>query len=916
MPVMMMALLASLAGCDGGGRGGKDAAPLTPASSTPTLRSIEVTPSLATAAAGMTTQFTATGLYTDNSKQNLTAQVTWSSSVTAVATVSNTGLATTAGAGNTTLSAASGAVRGETTLMVTEATLLAIEVSPTAPSIAHGLSRQFTATGLYSDNSTQDLTTQVTWAASNPAVATMSNVAGSEGLATTAGVGSTTVSASNGEVSGETTLTVTDASLVSIEVSPAAPNVANGLTQQFTATGLYSDDSTQDLTAQVTWASSNPAVATVSDHGLATTGGAGGTTVSANSGAVTGQASLTVTGATLVSIEVSPTAPSIAKGLTQEFTATGLYSDNSTRDITTQVIWASSDPAVATVSNAASSEGLATAAGVGSTAVAATSGAVSGESTLTVTDATLVSIEVSPATPSIAHGLTQQFTATGLYSDDSTQDLTTEVTWGSSDAAVATVSNATDSEGLATTAGVGSTTVSAVSGGVSGETTLTVTDATLMSIEVSPAATSIAHGLTQQFTATGRYTDNSTQDLTTQVTWVSSDATVATVSNAAGSEGLATTAGVGSTTVSATSGEVSGETTLAVTDATLVSIEVSPATPSIAHGLTQQFTATGLYTDNSTQDVTAQVTWASSDPAVATVSNAADSEGLATAVGIGSTIVSAISGTVSAGTTLTVTDATLLGIEVSPATPSIANGLTQQFTATGRYSDNSTQDVTAQVIWTSSDATVATVSNAAGSEGLTTASGVGTTTVSAISGTVSGEATLTVTGATLVSLEVSPATPSIANGLTQQFTATGRYTDNSTQDLTSEVVWASSDPAVATLSSNGLATTVGAGSTTVSATSGALISETTLTVISGPTVAQQVAALLAAVNGVGTGTSLADQLTAVQGYLAVPDIVSACSAMDIFKSHVSAQSGKKIDPALAAELTADANEIMLAIPCP
>ena len=162
---------------------------------------------------------------------------------------------------------------------------------------------------------------------------------------------------------------------------------------------------------------------------------------------------------------------------------------------------------------------------------------------------------------------------------------------------------------------------------MTGEATLTVTDATLVSIEVSPAAPSIANGLTQEFTATGLYTDNSTQDLTTQVTWASSDGAVATVSNAAGSNGLATTASVGSTTVSASRGGVTGETTLTVTDATLVSIEVSPAAPSIANGLTQEFTATGLYTDNSTEDLTAQATWASSDGAVATVSNAPGSNG-------------------------------------------------------------------------------------------------------------------------------------------------------------------------------------------------------------------------------------------------------------------------------------------------
>ena len=142
---------------------------------------------------------------------------------------------------------------------------------------------------------------------------------------------------------------------------------------------------------------------------------------------------------------------------------------------------------------------------------------------LTVTDATLVSIEVSPTDPSIADGTTQEFTATGVYTDDSTHDLTAEVTWASSNEAVATVSNDAGSKGLATAAGAGSTTVSATSGGVTGDTTLTVTDATLVSIEVTPTDASIVNGLTQQFTATGVYTDASTQDLTTEVTWASSD---------------------------------------------------------------------------------------------------------------------------------------------------------------------------------------------------------------------------------------------------------------------------------------------------------------------------------------------------------------------------------------------------------
>jgi hypothetical protein len=270
---------------------------------------------------------------------------------------------------------------------------------------------------------------------------------------------------------------------------------------------------------------------------------------------------------------------------------------------------------------------------------------------------------------------------------------------------------------------------------------------------------------------------------------------------------------------------------------------------------------------------------------------------------------------------LTVTDATLVSIEVTPAAPSITLGSTQQFTATGSYSDGSTQDLTTQVTWASSDSAVATVSNAAGSNGLGTSAGVGSTTVSATSDAVTGSTTLTVTAATLDSIEVTPAAPSVSNGATQQFTATGHYSDGSTQDLTAEVTWASSDNAVATVSnaagSNGLATGVGFGTATISATDGVVSGSATLSVTGvSASVNQQVAALLVAVTGVGPGNSLATTVTAVQNFLAVPDIASACSALGDFIVTVTSQSGKKISTTLADQFLADADAISTAIPCP
>ena len=824
--LVALGMLTALAACSGGGGTGQSA------SAPATMQSIEVTPNSAHVAAGTTTQFTATAIFSDSTHRDITSKVAWASSNMHTATVSNGGLASGLSAGSTMISASSAGMMGQTTLAVTPALLTAIEVTPPSPKVAKGTTAQFQATGVFSDKSTQNLTSQVTWVSSDPTVATISSATGSAGLASAAGTGVTHVSATLGSVSSPAaSLTVTAATLVSIQLTPPSRSIAKGLSQQFTATGIFTDNSTQDLSSMVTWESSDTSIATISNMpgsaGLAFASSAGSSSISASLGTVTSpMASLTVTPATLVSIQVTPPSPSIANGLTEQFTATGVYTDKSTQDLTTAVTWASDTASVASISNAGGSNGVATASGVGTSNISATlNGVTSPNAVLTVTAATLVAIQVTPPSPSIANGLTEQFTATGVYTDSSTQDLTTTVTWASDTASVASISNAGGSNGLATTAGVGTSNISATLNGVtSPNAVLTVTAATLVSLQVTPPSPSIAKGLTQQFTAIGVYTDNSKQDLTTSVTWASDTAGVASISNAGGSNGVATAAGVGTSNISAAlNGVTSPSAVLTVTAATLVSIQVAPSLPTVAKGLTQQFTAIGTYTDNSVQDLTTAVTWASDTASVASISNAAGSNGLATAAGVGTSNISAtVNGVSSPAAVLTVTAASLVSIQVSPPSPAIAKGLTQQFAAIGTYTDSSTQDLTTAVTWASDTASVASISNAAGSNGLATAAGVGTSNISAtLNGVTSPNAVLTVSAATLVSIQVAPSSATVGYGSTQQFTATGTYTDNSTQDLTAVVTWASSAGGVATISnaagSNGLATSAGIGSTNISA---------------------------------------------------------------------------------------------------
>jgi streptogramin lyase len=779
------------------------------------LSTISITPASPSIAIGTQQQLTATGTFTDGSTQDITNFVTWTSSVSTIASISKTGVVSGLAQGTTTIKASYGTINRSTPLAVTAAppTLASIAVTPANPVVAKGQTQQFKATGTYSDGSTKDLTTTVSWSSASPSIVSIN----SAGLATANTPGTASISATSGSVTGSTGLTVNPAVLISIAVTPANSSIAQGTTQQFTATGTFSDGSTLDLTASATWSSSNPGVATVSstapDQGQATSLSTGQTTVQAAVAGVNGSTALTVTPAALVSMALTPAIPSIPLGTKQQFSATGTFSDGSQQDVTSICQWSSSNSAIATVSNVAGQIGLASSVGSGVTTVTALSGTISASTTLTVSPPALISIAVNPQNLSIAFGTTQQFTATGTYSDGSTQDLTTAVTWSSSDSTVSSISNTTGSEGLATTVNPGTALITASSGSVTGSSNLIVTAAPLVSISVTPQSTAIGTGTSQQFTASGMYADGTIQDVTTTVHWSSLAANVATISNSAGTAGLATSTGAGTTTITADSGPVSGTASLTVSAATLTNIAISPTSASIALGGTQPFTATGTYSDGSSQDVTTSVTWSSSTATVATINN----NGMATSAGTGSTTISAASGQLSAMANLTVTGAVLVGIAVSPPSPSISLGTAQQFTAMGSYSDGGQQDVTASAQWTSTNVAVASVSNAGGTQGLATSTGSGLTSIGASVGTISGSSTLTVAPAALLSIAVTPQNPSIALGTNQPFTATGTFTDGSSQNLTRSVVWNSNDTTVVSINSSGVATGVGAGNASVTA---------------------------------------------------------------------------------------------------
>jgi uncharacterized protein YjdB len=335
-----------------------------------------------------------------------------------------------------------------------------------------------------------------------------------------------------------------------------------------------------------------------------------------------------------------------------------------TDNITNSVTWTSSNQNVATIS----STGLATAVGVGTAVITATSSNnVVAYSDVTVNVATsttgggnIVSIAIIPDAQAVSTPTqTTQFLAIGTTSTGATVDLTNLVSWNSSSTQIATIGQNT---GFATAVNQGTDTITAIysaSGGavVTGTATFTVSGGTTekyTAVSLTPSSVSIsASNGTCQLIATATYGSTGLRtDVTSssQITWLTSNSTIATVS----STGLITGKGAGTAIITAELTNPDGTivtntatvtATLTAAPEPLLSLTIIPSSLTVLNlQATGQFLAIGTYsTAPYTRDLTnsPDLTWISDSPSVFPVNsnsggNSGSSAGLVTAYGAGS----------------------------------------------------------------------------------------------------------------------------------------------------------------------------------------------------------------------------------------------------------------------------------------
>lgn len=493
--------------------------------------------------------------------------VTWASSNTSVATVSATGVVTAKAAGTSNISASSGGKSASVQVVVAQTINKVDNVRMTPDSfmmqVALPMSPPSTRS-IYAeprDASYNLVSRPITWTSSSASVASVSG-----GVVTALSPGNVTISATADGVTGTAKVRVfANGACARFDMYPATTREASSI-----PTGVWAivrnADSVLVQNRTVTWTSSNPAVVsiqqpstTVDPSGKYTSSfipvAAGTATITASCDGMSGTIPVTVTaGQTVATISLTPNPLTIVQGMTGKPTL--VLKDASGALVYRTPSWSTANSAIATVA----ADGTVSGVSVGTTTLTASIDGKTASIQVSVTNesTTVASVVITPANPSIMVGNDVQFTATMKNAQGTVLSGKT-VTWGSSNYLVGYQMNMT---GLVNGRSAGTSVISATSDGVTGTTVLTVgaPPANVAYVGVTPTPSSIAVNGTVQLSAQLR--DSSGNILTGRtITWSSANTAIATVS----SSGLVTGKSAGTTSISASSGGVSGSATVTVT---------------------------------------------------------------------------------------------------------------------------------------------------------------------------------------------------------------------------------------------------------------------------------------------------------------------------------------------------------------
>ncbi|KGJ97652.1 beta strand repeat-containing protein [Colwellia psychrerythraea] len=775
------------------------------------LSSLVISPENGKFPVGKIGVYRAAAYFSDGSVIDVTREASWQVADETIGSIVGSGIfagdSIALSPGKTTISASLLSVSDSTNVEVSTAEIKAISLSPQNATTPVGTAINYQAFAFYSDGSKRDITQFGAWSSSKPSVAAINFVGAQSGQATAFVVGTTDITITFDGITKSTSLTVSDAIVTKLQISPLDPSVPVGIEGQFTAIAYYSDNTTADVTTTTNWLVDDYTVAAVIPtgefSGYAKALSQGTTQLTASYQGQSSSTLITVSPAILESLSLSPTQVTIPVGTTQQYQLFGVFSDGSNHDLTLFASYQSSKPIIASIDVTA----LASAHLISTNSVAITAAynGIQTTASLSVAAGVLEYITLEPADQSIPVGHKARLEARAFYTGGINKDITDLATWSVDDGDIASVDNTQADAGSVLGISEGIVTITATFEGEQAAGITTVTAAVLESVTITPISETIAAGLTQQYRLFAIFSDHTSREVTLVSDWQSAEPKAASID----SNGLATTYQEWQTMITGTYQGLSASSNLTITSAVASILQITPPNPSKPLGTIGNFVATVFYTDGYAANVTESTTWTSNQSDVVQINASGPSAGLASADKIGISEITASFSGLSATTNATVTSAELTDIYINPVNNAIDIGDKVSYNAICKFSDGSLHNLPSNGIWQSSNTEVATIQITGPTTAWATGIDGGSVTITASVGDiVSNVAILKVAPKAVIpvvitSIQVTPATATVAVGAQDQFAAIAHYSDGSDADITSKATWLSDNSDVVNVTTTG-----------------------------------------------------------------------------------------------------------------
>lgn len=477
----------------------------------------------------------------------------------------------------------------------------------------------------------------------------------------------------------------------------------SGSALQVKVWGHYNDGTKADLTAQTSWASSNPEIGTISPSGIVSLLAVGATRVTGTYEAHTVVATFFSTGVTVTGITLTTASSGeLARGDTRRFNALATLSDGTQKDVTAFAAW--------TTDGAGTLEGTTLpgevkAAAMGQGYVKASWLGRTGFSVITIGQPRLVSLTIGAPAGVVRSGNAFKLQGRALYSDGSARELDSAALWSGDDQIIHV-----DGDGTAHALATGSGRAYLQWNGSNASLQIVVSERVLKGLAFTATRLSMPRGLGGQAEVFATWDDGSVSRVTEAVQFSSSAPALVRVSNEADSKGQLSALELGEAIIEARLGDEVATLFSETGAPVLQQLQPTVQSARVRVGQTISFPLVGAYSDGTHSQLAGEVEVTHE---VGVVTNGAGDEQQLTAVALGNFPVEYRFGGQRAEVQLEVVDVPVSGLEVRPV---VVNGTVARFELWATWADGVRRDISELATWSTSSSAVQ-VSDVAGARG-------------------------------------------------------------------------------------------------------------------------------------------------------------------------------------------------------